>query len=454
MRGNWLLFMCMALPSVAFSAEEGTPSPRFGQGDGYRAKNIERTVDPVISKGKEMPGLKGLFLEGFRLFAFHDNRWEPIPFQIDEIDEDGLYVLPLGKRPNEDKGKGQLPERLDDNDELVFMAMDFGDKAPKGKWPVKEGHGVEIEVRDPITGGKGWTYLFWSKNPPPRSDRDYVRFDPREDRVYAECYTLGYSTAKDLVYTTFLTVAPKGGGTGTELLDRINIRFSATILLKSITFSRNEDDFVSEVIAYKDGPVRVMRRVANSIRLVLGIQSPKIIAYSVYYRDAIETPNILHLPVGLGSVAKSINFEGGSDYSHNAIGMQFYSSNNPQGVVADGRMSPQELAMDYGEHAWTMISGPQGHIMARLEMGPGFKEVLGKELMYIDDIMRSNAPEDEPGQTPKIGFSFTNILALKKGTYYYNVRFYFPSFYKLGQEKPYLDILDHPLEIRITPIQL
>ena len=449
-----ILLVVVVLSAARLGAAEEVPATKAEFSSGYVTKDLQRTVDPVISKGKDLQGMKDLTLEGFRLFAYHRDQWEPVPFQIDEIDEDGLYVLPLGKKPNKDNGKAQLPEKLDDNDEIVFMAMDLGDRAPKGKWPVRERHAAEIEVRDTLSGGRGWAYLFWSENPSPPSTRDYVRFDPGEDRIHSELYTLGYSPAKDLVYTTYMAIPPGCGGSDVNLLDRINIRFTASIFLKSITFSRNEDDFISEVIAYKDGPVRAMRRVANSLRLVLGLQSPKIIAYSMYYRDAIETPNTLHLPVGLGTVAKSIYFEGGSDYSHNGLGMQFYSSNNPKGVVVDGRMSPQELAMDYGEHVWTMMSGPQGHILARLEMGPGFREVLGKNLIYTDDVQRSNAPEGEPGATPKIGYAFTNILALKRGTYYYNVRFHFLRSYRPGREKPYLDILDHPLEIKAGPIDL
>ncbi len=412
-------------------------------------KTITRQTDPVVVKGKEFPEMKGRALEGFRLFTFRRGQWEPIPFQIDEVDGDGFYVLPLGKQPNKDKGSGELSEKLDENDEVVFMASDLGEKAPAAHVPPGARMRAEIEVRDPVDTTRGWAYLMWFERAPAPSSKDYVRFDPQEDRIHAACYTLGYSPAKELVYTTFLAIPTEAGGTNTSLLDRINIRFTASIFLKSITFSRNEDDFVSEVIAYKDGTVRAMRRVANSMRLALGIQSPRIIAYSVYYGDSIETPNTIHMPVGLGSVAKSIYFEGGSDYMHSAYGMQFYCSEHTEGLVVDGRMSPQEIAMVQAEHEWTVMSGPQGTIMSRIEMGTGLKGVLGKRLIYIDDIQRSNAPEDEPGTTPKVGFALTNILALKKGTYYYNVHFYFFPSYHPGDERPYLDIVDHPLEVMV-----
>jgi len=194
-----------------------------------------------------------------------------------------------------------------------------------------------------------------------------------------------------------------------------------------------------------------MRRVANSMRLALGIRTPKIIAYSMYYRDAIETPNVLHLPVSLSLVARSVYFEGGTDYNRHAFGMRFTNPNNPEGTLVDGRMSPEESVMDLGEHAWNLTAGGQGIILNRIEMGPGLKGVLVKELIYQDDVFGSNAPEDEAGSTPKIGFFLKNILALKKGTYRYNARFYFLPDTEPETMKDYLAILDNPLEIRVEP---
>ena len=454
------LFMLGFLSLVAFlnvSIGKSTVSPCFASFQGKEAKkDLARAVDPVLITGEALPGMCGLPLQGFRLFSDPgQGRLTPVPFQIDEKDAKGFYVLPEGEEPNRDKGRrGKVKEKpgeLDGNDELVFMANDLGHRVPRERWPGHSRKGVEIEVGDKVNGNRGWVYLLWFERPPPLSTRDYVRYARDEDRIYTSWFSLGYSPEKDLVYTTMMSIDPDGKGGGVDIMDRINIRFSATIFLRSITFSRNEDDFVSEVIAYKDGPVRVMRRVANSMRLVLGLRTPKIIAYSMYYRDAIETPNVLKLPVSLSTVARSVYFEGGTDYNQHAYGMRFYNPNNPPGTLVDGRMSPEELVLDLEEHAWNLTAGEQGIILNRVEMGPGLKGVLIKELIYQDDLFRPNTPEDEPGSTPKIGFSLKNILALKKGTYHYNARFYFLPDIEKDTLKEYLAVLDNPLQVRINP---
>ncbi|MEW6442750.1 MAG: hypothetical protein AB1640_17570 [bacterium] len=436
------------------TVSQGEPAAR--RADPIATRDLSRTRDPIVLRGAAVRPMLGLALCGFRLFAARGGSLDPVPFQIDEVDEDGLYVLPRGKDPNRDTGRrgeeDELEGALDGNDEIVFMAEDLGDRVGREAWPAGVRKGMEIEVSDPESAGKGWAYLFWSiDNPPPESSRDYVRYSPEEDRIHAAGFTLGYSPERDLVYTTSMAVAPAGAGSGEDLLDRINIRFSATILLGAVTLSRTEDDFVSSVIAYKDGPVRAMRRVKNSMRLVAGLRTPKIIAYSMYYRDSIEAPNRIDIPVAIAAVARDVHFEGGSDYNRRAMGMRFYTSNDRQGVLVDGRMSPEEQALNRGDHDWTVIAGPQGGLLARIALGSGLREVLGKELIYVDDLLGPNGPEDEVGTVPRIAFSFTRLLALKKGRYDYNVHFYILPRYRPGAEKEYLDILDHPLLVRALP---
>jgi hypothetical protein len=246
-----------------------------------------------------------------------------------------------------------------------------------------------------------------------------------------------------------MSVTPLGGGNNTGILDRMNIRFSATLRVGSIRFRRSEDDFVSEVLAYKDGPIRVMRRVANSMRLVAGLRAPDTIAYTMYYRDAVAAPNELRVPFNVSAIAKELHFEGGADYNHRAIGMRFYSTANRGGVLVDGRMSPEELAMDRESHRWSLLAGDQGNIMARVMLGPRLQRVVQKERIYRDDLLSPHSPETEPGTTPNIGVHMKNSLALKKGRYTYNVMAYFPPDARPGTVRAYLDILDHPLEIRI-----
>jgi len=382
-----------------------------------------------------------------------DSEYVPIPFQIDEVDAEGLYVLPHGKRPNRDRGKRdgrrELEGLIDDNDELVFMARDLGDRAIDLTPPPGVAKSAEIEVADPLTGEKGWAYLFSFPDPPAPSSRDYVRFSPEEDRVYAEFFTLGYSPVKDLVYTDYLSVTPAAGGNGKNLIDRMKIRFTASILIRSITFSRHEDDFTSEIIAYKDGAVRVMRRVGNHMRLVLGLKSPEVIAYSVYYRDAIESPNTFHLPMDMKTVVKRVEFCGATDYRRSCKGMTFYTSGAPEGVAVDGRMSDREKELVRSDYEWTVLAGPQGAMMSRLWLDESFRNVMGKKLHYMDDGSALNPPEADPGQFPTIGYLPTNLLELKKGTYHYNVHVYFPPHYSPGDEVHFLCILDHPLQVRI-----
>jgi hypothetical protein len=69
--------------------------------------------DPVVITGGLLSDLTGDPLHDIFVYAYRGTALAQIPFQIDERDGSGTYV------PVEDG-------HLDDNDELVFMAMDAG----------------------------------------------------------------------------------------------------------------------------------------------------------------------------------------------------------------------------------------------------------------------------------------------------------------------------------------
>ena len=424
--------------------------------DAITPNTLTRTADPVTIRGDGLRAFTGVPIENLRLYAACEEALLPIPFQIDEIDLHGFYVLPEGKRPNRDnlneRDSAATDGRVDANDELVFMARDLGTHVEHPVTLKGCARGLEIAVTDPVDNGQGWAYLFECPEPPPLSDRDYVDFDPEKDLIDAEAYVLGYSPDEDLVYTEHIAVKAEGGGDGNNLIDRMNIRFHASILLKSITFSRNEDDFVSEVISYKDGPVRVMRRVGNRMRLVLGLRSPEIIAYSVYYGRSMESPNTFNMPVSMKAVVKDVRFVGGTDYNSGAVGMLFYSSGNRTGSIVDGIPSQQEEDFDREDNEWTVLTGPQGTILTRLVLGPKFQPIIGNRLFYVDDMSAPNKPENERGQYPTIGFIPTNLMALEPGRYHYNVHIYILPGYRPGDEQTWIDIIDRPLVSNVDPI--
>ncbi|MDW7681634.1 MAG: hypothetical protein SCK70_13795, partial [bacterium] len=89
---------------------------------------INRKYEPVIIKGEVLSAFFGKEINKLYLFSYlaANHSWRMIPFQFDEVntqvDDSIKYFVP-------DDGL------LDENDELVFMAADLGDKAENYSWP-------------------------------------------------------------------------------------------------------------------------------------------------------------------------------------------------------------------------------------------------------------------------------------------------------------------------------
>ncbi len=420
---------------------------------------FDRRFDPVVVHGTMLGPFIGHTISHIRLFrAFpaqhaqasrkpavqpvskYPAAFQPIPFQIDERNAKGDWIF------NYDKHGNPIPLKrtsLAPQDELVFMAKDAGPKARAGRIDIPGAEVMEIELTDPVEQTHAYVYLAsYNDSPPPLSPLRYVRYDPKNDRVTAQMYVMAFSKKAPLSYDYFAVPKP-AGGEGINIFDRFKMRLDINTFLLHI--HRDEDDFKSRLVGYIQGPVRVIRRVANSMDIVLGIQSPSVLSDSIYYYDYFQFPTVVDIPIDLQRlyIVKKARLVTTTDFNHNALGMTFYNSNNPRGLTITGRMSPAQKDLDRGPYDWAVVAGPQGAWMNRVVMG---KDVpFTKRLYFVDDISMPDPPENEPGQIGSTGYDFGNLMKAKKGTYTFTSYIYVPVGYRPGDEKPWLNIIDHPV---------
>lgn len=128
-------------------------------------KTLTRFHDPVVMNTSMLMGLPTRNTVGYRLYSAHHDILSPIPFQFDERDERGEMVF--------SETAAQSEFQFDENDELVFMAKDTGDRIATELLPAMSDAAVEIEVTDPVTRARGWAYLLYfpGSMPPPRRSR-------------------------------------------------------------------------------------------------------------------------------------------------------------------------------------------------------------------------------------------------------------------------------------------
>ncbi|GMV68440.1 MAG: hypothetical protein AMXMBFR76_08790 [Pseudomonadota bacterium] len=77
---------------------------------------------PVVIKGSAVTGLVGQNVDRVSVMVVRGDRMQPVPFQIDEMDEKGWVFLPEVS-PNKVQGRYGV---IDPGDEIVFMYRDTG----------------------------------------------------------------------------------------------------------------------------------------------------------------------------------------------------------------------------------------------------------------------------------------------------------------------------------------
>jgi len=472
-RGLRTLAAVLLCGGSLWTAAEGTglegPSGREARLDGTNGSegeaaadrcSLDRFPDPVVIRGGILSKLTGRPVQGLRLVAWNEGEPQPIPFQVDEYTPDARKVLPRGVENNREEGNGLL----DNQDELVFMAHDLGDRAPRDRWPHGVRDGLEIRVTDPLNGKRGWCYLFdYEGDPPPLSPVRYVDYDWDANRTSTAYFeSLGHvekkgkNTYRKIFYVSMDT-SPQGGGQGIDYIDTMKFVVEANLLYSLISFRADHGDVAADTIAYRLGPVRGIRRSYGVVKLPLGLNGPKVVTDVGFYETFFSCPLVTRVPFNPRTVFTNIRVRVGTDLNGEAAGMRFYNSNNTLGYLVDGVPAPAERAMDTRRDLWRLYTGPQGTMMLRSLWDPAYVAQSTIEIYFEDDPEKKDPPDFLSGNYGA-SFSVSTLKNIRAGDYCAWLDWYFPPhFYDPDRPDPldrnkvqaYLNFHDHPLEVLV-----
>jgi hypothetical protein len=383
-----------------------------------------RASDLVLVEGRLLPDSVHVNVQHLSLLRQRAGSLEAVPFQVDERDDHGAYALPEGPQATADDSPGVF----DANDLLVFAAGDCGERGTVEK-------AAEIRVSDPLSEAQCWVYL----RVDPSSEaagagRDDVTYDPQTDTVHARGYVLRWGD-----HTPSFFSFRNAGGTERNLLDRLKARVTARLLWGFLEFNRNEEDITTTVLAWKDGPLRVIRRAQLKVRLGYGLPQPTIIAEDIFTVDAFEGPVIVRLPFNLRyvfgdlTVRIFLDFEDLHGYrlvtaTHDAVPIEC-------GTPADG--------LEGTPADWFAMIGPEGAFVHALQISSTLQE-LDRRLHVIAD-READPPEGTPGNCPGIGYSLTQWSSVGSGIHHIGMIIRALPDYQAGDERVALARLQHPL---------
>ena len=432
--GAWACGFCGCVCVALFSAGVNLASAQ-------EAKTLTRVHDPVIVKTGILKGLQTRDPAGYRLYSVQESHLVPIPFQFDERDGMGEIVF------SETAAKNEF--RLDENDELVFMAKDTGDRTASELLPATSDAAVEIEVADSSNGGRGWAYLIhFPTDVPPASSVTYATFDSTTNQARTSFYTMEYYPGRNFFTGMHIHVA--AGGTGENFLDRMKIRVNPTFSLGMTTWSPlfTEEQMTVSIDGVKNGPVRAIRRVRQSLDLSRYIPAiPNGTTYTYFYVSSFVTPSQFAIPWLVLKLLREFRFTGVSDFRTSAIGMQYWDPVNSRGLPFTGANHTAVNASQ--DHEWYVVGGRAGtHLQAFVIPEQWRRWGVVRGTVFQDDDLATDREgrEEEPG-IHAAGYSLLNMTNLREsGVYDLTMAvIVLPRPYQTGDELQPLAMLKEPL---------
>lgn len=444
MSSNFCLLATAIRVAIVSAAVFGAPLAghcAWAANPGIEALPPERFGDVVRLEGNELVSFHGTPSDRLALFACEAS-CAPIPWQLDERDAAGRLVLDQGPEPTADDPPGVL----DANDVVLFMASDAGVRADRFSIGIPGATAsVEIEVRDPRTARRRWVYLLRFERSAPRSSRSYVAYDPTADRITGARVALGFAHGTPRFLG--LVGGQSSSSSSNNLLDRMKIRATARFLWGLISVTRTEDDVQTQPVAWRQGPIRVIRRQRLWIRLGWGLRTPIFGSDTYFYRDFAELPVALHLNFPPHLLFTDVTIRAALDF-RNLNGWELQTAATPSRIRIDGRMTADKLTLAHQSGDWFALHGPDLTLVQVLALSPSLSTVR-RQLFYRESRDLADPPEADLGEMPGIGYSLTQWDAVSSGDHWFA-----SNSYALPRD---LDVaaligaLQQPLQVTVRP---
>lgn len=333
---------------------------------------------------------------------------QPIPFQIDELTENGNYICDRGNEPNTDSSNGIFDSR----DEIVFLYEDCSteDSFVKPDYPGFFYYRLTIGDSE-----KRFVYIT-NDTLILKSSKRYIEYD--HDRQYVKTPYFFAQFSPDRFHFTSAGVWDSGGKKYEQLTQELRI----TILLKAlwglIPIRYSEDNLVCVVKNYKVGEIRLIRGGDFHLRLGLGIRGSRAYVNQICYPQVVKVPVNVHVPVRFSSFFKDAYIEMSPVIRQNAG----YVFDAPSAKIIDSISSRAVcdtiIRVNPNNQFYSVTSGSKGYgwiLNAKIN---------DKYLKGSGYLIRKPSPRDS--SCLEYGFRMT-VVDLPKGHYEINNWVSFPS---------------------------
>jgi hypothetical protein len=255
----------------------------------------------------------------------------------------------------------------------------------------------------------GFAYIGVFEQPPPLSLPETVpaRYEEATDRVYADQYALGFRAP----LPKHIAFVETPGEFGVNAVAGVHAVGEVRFLGGLFTLRKTEADIQAELLGYKNGPVRAIRRARYWIPLPLGFRTTGRVDL-LFYRDFVEGSALLKIGVPPSLVLASGELQAYFDFLRQDGARVLLEGETPSEPV-DGRMTLAKQALAGRPARWAALLLPDGRTVVFIVRLEGALQRM-EQYLYFEDVAK---PDGTVGGRPLFGFQFTRIDRLKTGTH-------------------------------------
>ncbi|RZA12721.1 MAG: hypothetical protein EOP10_30945, partial [Proteobacteria bacterium] len=298
---------------------------------------------PIIIPAKKLKDIADYPVKNYRLYKTDAKGVaSAIPFQIDEVNKIGDYVMPDGPIPNAKTGDGVFSEA----DELSFMGDDVGAVMKPTVWPDGKAPDSVYELKLTPPSGKdelkeGAVYIaVFNAVAPAMSDNKYVVFSLATGEVVTSRYRYRFDKKNYLVVNGVEMQGAQGlpgptPATNVPLIDSSTF-YAKADLKYFLTVQVNHRSVNSRLEAFKTGPIRTIVRVTFVYTfLKLNFEVGMYTEVS-FFSNSVILPAIIYNPLdGIKSLNKGSGFYYGFSMTDSPKKYQFETNMRPYQDIVD-----------------------------------------------------------------------------------------------------------------------
>ncbi len=333
--------------------------------------------------------------------------WQPIIFQIDQKDKQGRFIIQTDNK---------LPARLSAQDELVIRKKDLGIQLDPDAEIFSQFKLIEVKVLNETLDIMGWFYINTS---PGQSlifnqKKRELSYDEKLDTITTRAFKTGFSHSKPFLINSFYWRLA-GNKWSDDLSDMMKIRHSGRFF--GLPFHRSQDDYDSVLAAVKKGPLRIIRRTENRIKVFWKLKTPALYIDYIMMPDGFIMDTMIDIPFKISFFFSELETFTTMDWNPvQPEPLLIFNNRVGETIPVDGIDSAAKRAFNTIEDSKFSVQTFDGTFDVSLDIPENFPV---RAMLYLNDHHNEiDPPENFPGQYGNVGFRTIGWEAIDSQLYH------------------------------------